>query len=221
MIIKNKDLEDLAVKLPSFIEKIKKIIKGEESQKPLSVKEKWMLFLLFGVLLAVIVFPAGKKENEKNSVGSTVGISTGIDTSSLNSEMLTLKQYEDCLSRELEAILSQMDGTGAVQAWVTLNSSSEKILYQEKDSDITNLQEADSVGGTRSEVSEKIQQAVLLDKNGNPYIVKTLQPEVEGVLVVAEGAGDSVIKKNITEAVQVLFGIDAHRIKVAKKKVEE
>ena len=29
------------------------------------------------------------------------------------------------------------------------------------------------------------------------------------------------IKKNISEAVQVLFGIEAHRIKVAKKKVEE
>ena len=52
-------------------------------------------------------------------------------------------------------------------------------------------------------------------------MVKTLQPKVEGVLVIAEGAGNSVVKKNISEAVEVLFGIDAHRIKVAKKKVEE
>ena len=51
--------------------------------------------------------------------------------------------------------------------------------------------------------------------------MKTLQPEVEGVLVVAEGADSSVVKKNITEAVEVLFGIDAHRIKVGKKKAEE
>ena len=62
---------------------------------------------------------------------------------------------------------------------------------------------------------------MVTDSTGNPYIVKTLQPDVEGVLVVAEGADDSIVKKNISEAVQVLFGIDVHRIKVAKKKAEE
>ena len=41
------------------------------------------------------------------------------------------------------------------------------------------------------------------------------------MLVLAEGAGNGTVKKNITEAVEVLFGIEAHRIKVAKKKVEE
>jgi stage III sporulation protein AG len=114
-----------------------------------------------------------------------------------------------------------MDGVGEVEAWVTLSAGEEKVLYQEKASDVTKLQEADSVGGTRLEQSEKIQNEVLLDKSGNPYIIQILQPQVEGVLVVAEGADNGTVKKNITEAVQVLFGIESHRIKVAKKKVEE
>ena len=132
-----------------------------------------------------------------------------------------VKKQEADLSKALEVILSQIDGVGNVEAWVTLSGGEEKVLYQEKTSDITKLQEADSVGGTRLEQSEKIQNEVLLDKNGNPYIVQILQPCVEGVLVVAEGAGDGTVKKNITEAVEVLFGIEAHRIKVAKKKMEE
>ena len=204
--------------ISDFVDKIKKILQEKEGRKPLSAKEKWMLMLLFGVLLAVIVFPADKTEpQQKNVVSSSVDV----DISKLNSEMSTLKQYEANLSYQLETILSQMDGVGKVQAWVTLSSSSEKVLYQEKDSDVVDLQEADSVGGSRREVKQKVQQSVLLDNSGNPYIIKTIQPEVEGVLVVAEGAGNSTVKKNISEAVQVLFGVDAHRIKVAKKRVEE
>jgi stage III sporulation protein AG len=44
---------------------------------------------------------------------------------------------------------------------------------------------------------------------------------VEGVSVVAQGGGDSQIQKNITEVIQALFGIEAHKIKVVKMKQEE
>lgn len=239
------------MKIPQFLEKIINVWKANSKQRPLSAKEKWMLLLLSGVLLAVIIFPSGKKSNDSAGTNSLLGMidtANGTEGSTLWSaegtadtsadragssaanlisaagpgeEILTLKQYEAYLSQELESIISQIDGAGAVEAWVTLSGSSEKVLYLEKNSDTTDLQEADSVGGTRSEKTESMQQTVLLDSSGNPYIVKTLQPEVEGVLVVAEGADSSVVKKNITEAVEVLFGIDAHRIKVAKKKAEE
>ena len=131
------------------------------------------------------------------------------------------EEIEKQIQKYLEHILSKIDGAGSVNCWVTLSGSSEVVLYEEKDSEQSNLEEADSVGGSRIENNNKSDKTVLTDKDGNPYVVKTLQPEVEGVLVVAEGAGDSIVKKNISEAVQVLFGLDAHRIKVAKKKVEE
>ena len=143
----------------------------------------------------------------------STGISAGAGTS--------LNQYEIYLSRQLEDILSEMDGAGKVQAWVTLAGSSEKVLVQERDYVENLLQEADSVGGTRTEEKNDVNETVFTNNSGEPYVVKTLQPKVEGVLVIAEGAGNSVVKKNISEAVEVLFGIDAHRIKVAKKKVEE
>ena len=202
--------------------------------KSLSPKEKWMLFLLAGLLLAVIVFPIGQGEKkdmgflsqtdngrDSKELGKNAGVLELDVQGTLSEEVRTLRQYEASLSEMLESILSEMDGVGKVEAWVTLASGSEKILYQKKDSDVKNLQEQDHEGGTRKETTEKIQQEVLLDNSGNPYIIKTLQPEVEGVLVLAEGAGNGTVKKNITEAVEVLFGIEAHRIKVAKKKVEE
>lgn len=208
----------LQEKLQFFLQKW--INKG--SSRPMTSKEKWMLLLLAGMLMAVIIFPMDK-EKDNNDIEFPLESIT--DSSSIfnaaESSTNDLNQYACYLSERLEKILSQIDGAGAVETWVTLSGSGEAVLYEEKDDEQSSLEEADSVGGTRKEENCKSDRAVLTDKDGNPYVVKTLQPEVEGVLVVAEGAGDSTVKKNISEAVQVLFDIEAHRIKVAKKKVEE
>ena len=42
--------------------------------------------------------------------------------------------------------------------------------------------------------------------------------KVTGVLIAAEGAGDSVTVQNIQEAVMALFQIEAHKIKITKMK---
>lgn len=41
--------------------------------------------------------------------------------------------------------------------------------------------------------------------------------KVEGVLVIAEGAKNAVIVRNITEVVQALFEVDSHKIKVIER----
>jgi stage III sporulation protein AG len=208
--------------------KIKNFLLWKGGEKSLSAKEKWLLLFLSGILLAVIIFPFENNKSEQTGLlaesmgqGAMWSNEESDGKYGLCEEVMNVKKYEADLSKSLETSLSQMDGVGEVEAWVTLSAGEEKVLYQEKASDVTKLQEADSVGGTRLEESEKIQNEVLLDKSGNPYIIQILQPQVEGVLVVAEGADNGTVKKNITEAVQVLFGIESHRIKVAKKKVEE
>ena len=44
---------------------------------------------------------------------------------------------------------------------------------------------------------------------------------MEGVSVVAEGGDNAVVQNNISDIVQALFGIEAHKIKVVKMKREE
>ena len=57
-------------------------------------------------------------------------------------------------------------------------------------------------------------------QNGNvasgnsPVVVKEKQPEIQGVLVVAQGANNSMVKQAITESAQTLLGIPAHRVTV-------
>lgn len=47
------------------------------------------------------------------------------------------------------------------------------------------------------------------------------QPQVEGVLVIAEGGDKSSVKEEIIGAAQALFGIEPHKIKIMKMEVEE
>ncbi|MEI3220461.1 MAG: hypothetical protein V8S08_13640 [Lachnoclostridium sp.] len=47
-------------------------------------------------------------------------------------------------------------------------------------------------------------------------MIKEISPEVEGVIVIAEGGDNPVVIQNISEAVQALFGVDTHKIKIMK-----
>ena len=49
-----------------------------------------------------------------------------------------------------------------------------------------------------------------------PYVVQEIYPQVEGVLVVAEGGDNSSVILAITDAIQALFGVDVHKIKIVK-----
>ena len=51
-------------------------------------------------------------------------------------------------------------------------------------------------------------------------MIKEMEPEIEGVLVAAEGGDNENVANEITQAVQVLFNIPVHKIKVVKMKGE-
>jgi len=53
-----------------------------------------------------------------------------------------------------------------------------------------------------------------------PYVSKVIQPVVEGVVVIAQGGDSESVKENIIETIQVLFGIDANKIRVVKMKTK-
>ena len=74
--------------------------------------------------------------------------------------------------------------------------------------------------GTEKNLVEKDEQDTVYTKDakGNqiPYLTSQEYPKVLGVVVVAEGGDNPVIIRNIQEAVQVLFQVEAHKIKVMK-----
>lgn len=191
-------------------------------------KDQLLILILAGVLLLIIALPVNSSEKkEKNReegglyslLGTQESTKESMEESSL--EQLSSNAYAEELEQKLELILENMEWVGKAQVVITLQSSEERVV--EKDIPITrsNTEETDSQGGSRKVNNVDTKESTIYETNSGsstPYVVKTINPQVEGVLVVCEGAGTGSVSKNITEAIEVLFGIAPHKIKVVKMK---
>lgn len=222
-----------------------KEIRKESIVKFLKNKNNLLIIVLLGVLLMVIAIPVdtagtgGKSASGSNNnrsyqtkntgtgyqAGGTAAYTAAGDGTARYDEtagtgyMWEQEQYIKEMEAKAESLLSGVNGAGQVKVMITLRASSEQVV--EKDMPVTRSQtsEQDSQGGSRM-VSEFATEDATVYRKGNgyeePYVVKTLSPSVEGVVVVAEGAGNGEVSKNLSEAVQILFGVEAHRVKVLK-----
>ena len=201
------------------IESLIKKIKGRKIQK-----DQLLIIFLIGVLFLVITVPTEGEKTKKNEAESQPENVSG-------KEVLTEQEYVSYMESQLEEILSQMEGAGEVKVMITLKESSEKVIEKDIETTSERVNEKDSQGGERTTTNETLgettiysdnhENATLGDAEGttgqDPYIRKELTPRVEGVVVVASGGDNAVVIKNITEAVQALFSIDTHKIRIVKK----
>ncbi len=179
-------------------------------------KNNLLIIVLVGILFLVIKIPVEEKEPSLvKQEGASSEVSEQMDSDSGED----LQEYCTYLEEKLEKILTKIDGAGQVEVMISMRSSAEKVV--EKDSSVTRsgTEETDSQGGSRSISNFDSGESTVYDSEGSnsqPYVVKVLLPEVEGVMVLAEGAGMGTVSKNISDALQALFGIEAHKIKVVK-----
>jgi stage III sporulation protein AG len=132
--------------------------------------------------------------------------------------------YRQYMEKRLTNLLLAIDGIGKVEVMITLESSAEVVI--DKDTTVTSSDttEKDAQGGNREVSQWERQESTVTGAEGNasqPYVVKTLVPKVAGVVVVAQGAGSAAMNQNISEAVDALFDVGAHKIKVLKMKMDE
>ncbi len=193
-------------------------------------KENFVVIFLIGVLLLVIAWPTEnkkvKKEEDKSGItdmtSSTIGV-TDEEADLSSSGALSggdMLNYGESLEKTLEEILSSMEGAGKVKVMITLQSSGETILEKDTSFSRTSSTEVDSAGGSRNTADVSKTEEAIYSGNGSgadaPFVKQVIYPRIEGVVVCAQGGGDAAVNKNITEAIQALFGIDVHKIKVIK-----
>ena len=210
-------------------------------------KEDDIVLLLIGVLLLIISLPADKEKKGGNSAGvlqekngqeggnavepgeSTEKTSSGgtqglvIETGNFNNNnSYSLDSYVDSLEKRMEEIISGMEGVGKVQVMITLSDTGMEILERNREITASDLEETDNAGGNRKNTESGEREEVIYKKdadgNETPYVVQRKLPEVTGVVVIAEGAGNTKVKENIIGAVSVLFNLNEHRIKVIRMK---
>lgn len=186
-------------------------------------KENMIVFALVGILLLVIAIPIDTNSKKEKNAEEKDKEQDGSDALPLQ-EMQIDENLEYCLQMEerIEELLSCMDGVGEVHAMVTLVTSKELIVEKDEPVSRSTVTEADGNGGTRStnESSFDYETIYKTDSEGNkvPYVIKQMEPEIQGITVVAQGGGNAVIQKNISDVLEALFHVEAHKIKVVKMK---
>lgn len=129
---------------------------------------------------------------------------------------LTLYDYRETLENDMEELLSKISGAGEVNVMITFESGRENIyVMQEKtSSDEKDTKSYDEYVHRSTYENEIVMVASGGDKNA--LIEKTIEPVVQGVVVVCTGADDIKVTSDITNAVSVAMNITTNRICVIK-----
>lgn len=174
-------------------------------------REQWLICGLAGLLLLVIAAPVKQKEQKKTQEEVTV-----------QSQEPTDDQIRQSYEKQLESVLSQVEGVGAVQVAVAMESTGKKQVEKDSPEDTSTSSEKGDSGTQRSSQTVTTGETTVYEDTGDggqtPYISSSTYPEIRGVIVVAQGGGNPVIVQQIQEAVMALFHVEAHEIKVLKMK---
>lgn len=199
------------------MEFLKSILKSENQKKiKKPKKDQLLILLLFGVLLLVIAIPTEPGKEKKPQVEGASGDGTleGAEPS------FSKSSYEQQQEERLKEVLQKVEGVGRVEVMITLRSSSEKVVEKDAPSRSQRVEETDSQGGSRATQENEREETTVYEEGEDgkrtPYVVRELEPVVEGVIVIAEGGGNAAVKQNILEAVEALFPVEAHKIKIMK-----
>lgn len=178
-------------------------------------KDHLLILFLAGVLLLVIALPTEEKEGQRGEK---------LREEESETTDVPAEEYSMALERRLEELLSQIDGAGDVSVMVTLQSTAEKVVEKDTEENSETVTEKDSQGGNRTTRNTERREETVYDEEKSegqiPYVRKELSPKVEGVVVISPGGDQPVVIKNITEAVQALFDIDTHKIRIVKGRRE-
>ncbi|MFA9375487.1 MAG: stage III sporulation protein AG [Lachnotalea sp.] len=176
-------------------------------------KDNLLIVLLAGILLIVVAFPTTNNKSGKKVPD------TSDDSTTVQEKTETLSYIEE-QEKRLEEVLSKVQGVGEVKVMITLKSSKELIVEKDTPTTSSTALEEDAEGGKRNTADKTASEVTVYDQDNDggstPYVVKELEPEIEGIIVIAKGGDDPVIIKNISDAILALFQVEAHKIKVMK-----
>ena len=174
--------------------------------------KEWGMLLVAGLCCLIIVFPF---DNPEKPVTETERQQEIIPENEKEAG------YVEQLEQRLTELLSSVENVGEVRVMITVSGSAEKQVLKDGKTEREQNVEQDGAGGSRNQVSERSEGTTVfaeLHGENSPYILGETYPEITGVVVLARGSGKGTVDFDILNAVQVLFDVPAHKIKIMKLK---
>ena len=150
-------------------------------------KDNLIVMVLTGILLAVIALPTKKEESNEEERQTMLQLESEIGT--VNYEV-----PEESVGKQEEEREDTLDYVSKLERKL------EELLSK-----------IEGAGEVHVMISLQESEEFIVEKD---TIIKTIYPKVEGVAVIAEGAGTGRVTQHIIEVVQVLFDLELHKVKV-------
>jgi len=130
----------------------------------------------------------------------------------------TTFEQERALEARLEAFFSLVEGAGKVRVMISPLTGRETIFAVDVNKSESSSTEQDAQGGTRETRQYQSQEKTVMitDRQGtsNPLVLREVEPQIRGIVIIAEGGNSPVVRDALTRAARAVLGLDAHMIQV-------
>ena len=187
---------------------------------------RWLIILgLVGVAIVLFSSFVNVKKIENENIGrEPPSVPTTQETfQNTGSQTDSFGSIEEVFESNIKEILEKIVGVGTVDVLVTVDSTEEIVIKSNvRDSQQTS-EENDSNGGKRNTTQyTRDGEIVTYESSGSvtPIITKRVKPQIRGVLVVAKGAENQVVRNLVVDAVSKGLNVPSFRISVVPRKQE-
>ena len=202
--------------MKQWFKKMETWMGGGEGGARRSQTFRWLIILgLIGVGIMLFNSFVNVKKIDSENIGreppdpATSMASIQSDPSEQNPFQAIEIAFED----KIKGVLENIVGVGTVDVMVTVDSTEELVVQRNVKDSQQLTEETDASGGKRhmtqyTRDGEIITYEIAGDQT--PIVTKKLKPQIRGVLVVARGAENKVVKDLITDAVEKGLNVAAH-----------
>ncbi len=191
-----------------FINWLKEMFENSNSKAMISNLAVVVIICIILLISWSALFPKDEQRADGNNEIENVSAENNIPKAS----------YNDSMEERLEKILTGINGVGNVEVMITYETSTEVVPASNVTKSAQTTEENDKQGGIRVIKQENTTESIVTvssrDYNNSPVVIKEIKPIIRGVIVVAEGAEDPVVKSHLIEAVTTIFQIKSHKVKV-------
>lgn len=187
--------------------------KDKTEKRKLSTFEILLIIVILGIIIILAGSYLAKPPESKGTMKDASSMESDEGDVTQPGKSSNGQDIVADIERRLSELLSKVEGAGKVSVMVYADTGGEQVPAYNNEQDTRNEERAD---GKSSEISENRQ--LVLSGNEEPVILKVIIPQIQGVVVVAEGADDILIKAQLNNAVCTLLGIPEHRVQILKHK---
>jgi len=185
---------------------------------------RWLIIVgLIGVAIILFNSFVNVKKLDNENIGREPPAQPTVNESAQNAggERNAFSSIEEDAENKMKEILEKIVGVGTVDVLVNVDST-EEVVYQKNMKDSQQQSDENDANGGKRRTTQYTRdgEVVTYEQSGTqaPIVTKRVKPQIRGVLIVAKGAENEVVKQLIVDAVEKGLNVPEYRISVVPRK---